>query len=47
VACQFMHEEDAMGRVCRTHGEEDCIQDLGEKARRKETTRTHAGGRIV
>jgi hypothetical protein len=29
-----------MGRACRTNGgEEECIQDFGGKARRKETTR--------
>jgi hypothetical protein len=29
-----------MGRVCSANGEEgDCIQDIGVKTRRKETTR--------
>jgi hypothetical protein len=29
-----------MGRACSTHGgEEECIQDIGGEARRKETTR--------
>jgi hypothetical protein len=28
-----------MGRACGTHrGEEECIEDIGGKARRKETT---------
>jgi hypothetical protein len=31
---------DEMGRACSTNGvEEECIQDIGEKARRKEITR--------
>jgi hypothetical protein len=28
-----------MGRKCSTHGEEECIEDFGGKARGKETTR--------
>jgi hypothetical protein len=28
-----------MGRACSTKGEEECIKDIGGKARRKETTR--------
>jgi hypothetical protein len=33
-------KEDKMGRACITYGEEEeCIQDFGGKARRKETTR--------
>jgi hypothetical protein len=32
--------EDEMGRACSTNGsEEDCIKDIGGKARKKETTR--------
>jgi hypothetical protein len=32
--------EDEMGVACSTDGgEEECIQDIGGKARRKETTR--------
>jgi hypothetical protein len=26
-----------MGRVCSTNGEEECIQDIGRKASRKQT----------
>jgi hypothetical protein len=37
-----------MGRACNTNGgDEECIQDIGGKARRKETTRktkTFVGG---
>jgi hypothetical protein len=35
-----------MGRACsRNGGEEECIKDIGGKARRKETTRkTKTGG---
>jgi hypothetical protein len=33
-------KEDEMGRACSTNGrDEECIQDIGVKARRKETTR--------
>jgi hypothetical protein len=28
-----------MGRECSTHGEDEYIQDIGGKVRRKETTR--------
>jgi hypothetical protein len=37
-----------MGRACSTHwGEEECIQDFGVKARRKETTKnTYTGGKM-
>jgi hypothetical protein len=28
-----------MDRACSTNGEEECIQDIGRKARRKEATR--------
>jgi hypothetical protein len=28
-----------MGRACRTNGEEECIEDTGGRARKKETTR--------
>jgi hypothetical protein len=29
-----------MGRACSTNvGDEECVEDIGEKARRKETTR--------
>jgi hypothetical protein len=32
-------EEGEMGRGCSTNGgEEECIQDIGGKARKKETT---------
>jgi hypothetical protein len=32
-------KEDEMGRACSTNGgEEECIKDIGGKARRKETT---------
>jgi hypothetical protein len=32
-------KEDEIGRACSTNGgEEKCIEDIGEKARRKETT---------
>jgi hypothetical protein len=35
-----VNSEDEMGRACSTNGgEEECIYDIGEKARRKETTR--------
>jgi hypothetical protein len=27
-----------MDWACSTNGEEECIEDIGEKARRKETT---------
>jgi hypothetical protein len=27
-----------MGRACNTNGEEECIKDIGGKARRKENT---------
>jgi hypothetical protein len=36
-----------MGRACSTKGEEEYIQDIGGKARKKETTRktkTQVGG---
>jgi hypothetical protein len=33
-------KEDEMGRACSTNGEEEeCIYDIGGKARRYETTR--------
>jgi hypothetical protein len=33
-------KEDEMGRACSTNGrDEECIQDIGGNARRKETTR--------
>jgi hypothetical protein len=33
-------KEDDMDRKCSTNGgEEECIEDIGRKARRKETTR--------
>jgi hypothetical protein len=33
-------KEGEMGRACITHGgEEECMKDIGEEARRKETTR--------
>jgi hypothetical protein len=33
-------EEDDMGRACSTYGVEDkCMDDIGGKARKKETTR--------
>jgi hypothetical protein len=32
-------KEDVMDRACSTNGEEECIYDIGGKARRKETTR--------
>jgi hypothetical protein len=33
-------KEDEMGRACSTNREEaECIQDIGGKARRKETAR--------
>jgi hypothetical protein len=32
-------KEDTMGRACSTNGDEECIWDIGDKARRKETTR--------
>jgi hypothetical protein len=33
-------KEDEMGRACSANGEEEeCIEDFGGKARRKETTR--------
>jgi hypothetical protein len=33
-------KEDEMGRIRSTNwGEEDCIEDIGRKVRRKETTR--------
>jgi hypothetical protein len=33
-------KEDAMGRTCSTNGgDEECIEDIGGKARRKETIR--------
>jgi hypothetical protein len=33
-------KDDEMGRACSTNGgDEECIQDIGGKARRKETTR--------
>jgi hypothetical protein len=36
----FGTKGEEMGRTCSTHGEEDeCIQDFGGKAKRKETTR--------
>jgi hypothetical protein len=36
----YIINEDEMGRRCRTNGgEEECIEDIGGKARRKETTR--------
>jgi hypothetical protein len=28
-----------MGRVCSTNGGEECIEDIGGKVRRKESTR--------
>jgi hypothetical protein len=32
-------KEDEMGKACSTNGgDEECIQDVGGKARRKETT---------
>jgi hypothetical protein len=35
-----MCAEDEMGGACSTNGgEEECIEDIGGKARRKETTR--------
>jgi hypothetical protein len=35
-----MAKEDEMGRACsKNGGEEECIQGIGGKARRKETTR--------
>jgi hypothetical protein len=37
-------KEDEMGRACNTNGGEDkCIEDIGGKARRKETTRKNKG----
>jgi hypothetical protein len=40
IACTLLHvKEDEMGRTCSTNGgEEECIYDIGGKARRKETT---------
>jgi hypothetical protein len=36
---QNISKEDEMGRACSTNGgEEECIQDIGGKSRRKETT---------
>jgi hypothetical protein len=32
-------KEDEMGRICSKDGEEECIEDFGGKARRKETSR--------
>jgi hypothetical protein len=32
-------KEDEMGRPYSTNGEEGCIEDIGDKARRKEITR--------
>jgi hypothetical protein len=35
---KFVVKEDEMGRACSTMGKEECIWDIGGKARRKETT---------
>jgi hypothetical protein len=36
----FLIKEDEMSRACSTNrGEEECIQDIGGKARKEETTR--------
>jgi hypothetical protein len=33
-------KKDEVGRACsRNEGEKECIQDIGEKSRRKKTTR--------
>jgi hypothetical protein len=35
------NRKDEMGRACSTHGEgNECIEDFGAKARRKETRET-------
>jgi hypothetical protein len=37
-----------MGRACRTNeGDEECIEDIGGKARKKETTRKAEGRKRV
>jgi hypothetical protein len=38
-----------MGSACNTHGgEEECVEDIGGKARRKETIRkTDVGEKII
>jgi hypothetical protein len=45
---QHYLQKDEMGGACSTNGgEEECIQDIGGKARRKETTgktKTQVGG---
>jgi hypothetical protein len=40
MACAYEVMENVMGRAFNLHGsEQECIQDSGGKARRKETTR--------
>jgi hypothetical protein len=39
ITCTLQDEKGEMGGACSTNGgEEECIKDIGGKARRKETT---------